>query len=107
MKVTKSHLVNNPENFGRRVVILGAGACVAALPGGDAEGRILPTMDNLIEVLGLETVLERAGIEYQGRNFEAIYSELYTKNSESAFLRKIMASYFKFSSSAYYRTNLK
>lgn len=84
MKVTKSQLTNKPENRGRHVVILGAGASVAAFPEGN-----LPTMDNLIEVLRLETLLEQSGIEYQGRNFEAIYSDLYTTNPESVSLKKI------------------
>jgi hypothetical protein len=42
-----------------------------------------------VETLGLETVLDRAGIGYQGRNFEVIYSELYTKNPHSASIKKI------------------
>jgi len=49
---TESELVEKPENWGRHVVILGAGASVAAFPQGDAYGRKLPTMDGLIELLG-------------------------------------------------------
>ena len=52
MRVIKSDLINKPEKRGRHVVIVGAGASVAAFPKGDANRKILPTMDNLIEVLG-------------------------------------------------------
>ncbi|MFA4830046.1 MAG: hypothetical protein WC855_12665 [Thermodesulfovibrionales bacterium] len=89
MKVTELQLINKPENRGRHVVILGAGASRAAFSEGDANGKILPVMDDLIAVLRLETIMEQSGIEYQGRNFEAIYSELYEKNPESAFLKDI------------------
>lgn len=89
MKVTKDQLIGKPKNWGRHVVIVGAGASVQAFGEGDAKGRKLPTMDNLVETLGLETVLDETGVEYQGRNFETIYSELYTKNPDSTSIKKI------------------
>jgi hypothetical protein len=89
MIIGKCVLVNKPENLRGHVVILGAGASVQALPQGDVNGRKLPTMNNFVEVLNLETVLMQAGIEFQGRNFETIYSELYMKNPESDFLKRI------------------
>ena len=58
------------------LVILGAGASVAALPDGDNNGKFLPTMDNFVSILGLGSALSKAGIEYQGRNFEDIFSEI-------------------------------
>ena len=58
------------------VVILGAGASVAALPQGDCNGIRLPVMLNLVAMLGLESVLAKAGLEHQGRNFEDIYNQL-------------------------------
>jgi len=87
-----------PEKLRCHVVILGAGASVAAFPDGDANGAILPTMDNLIEVLGLEPLLERAGVRDQHRNFETVYSELYEYDSGSPFLKEIEGAvydYFK------------
>jgi hypothetical protein len=99
MRVTKSELINKPENRGRHVVIVGAGASVAAFPKGDANRKILPTMDNLIEVLGLETILEQTGIRYDGRNFEAVYSELYMKDPESTFLKKLDETVYSYFSS--------
>ena len=99
MKITKSQLINKPENRGRHVVILGAGASVAAFPKGDSNWKKFPTMDNLIEVLGLKTLLEQAEIEYQGRNFEVIYSELYAKDPKSVFLNKIEEAVYSYFSS--------
>lgn len=89
MRITKSHLVNNPENLSGHVVILGAGASVAAFPNGDANGKRLPMMDNFIEMLGLEQLLEQAGVKNIYRNFEEVYSELYENDPESPLLKKI------------------
>jgi Adenine specific DNA methylase Mod len=89
MRITKSQLVNEPGKWGRHIVILGAGASVAAFPNGDANGKRLPTMDNLIEMLGLEPVLERGGVKNRRRNFEDIYSELYENDPGSPFLKEI------------------
>ena len=89
MRVRKSQLINKPGNWGRHVVVLGAGASVAAFPQGDLNGNKLPTMDNLIEMLGLESVLKRGGVEDPGRNFEIIYSELYEIDPELPIIREI------------------
>jgi len=63
-QVTKSH-----------VVILGAGASLAAFPSGDRSGKRLPVMNNLVEVCGVAETLNRAGLDPK-RNFEELYSEL-------------------------------
>ncbi len=89
MKVTKDQLTNKPENRRRHVVIIGAGASVQAFPEGDANGLRLPTMDNFIETLSLQTILENAGVEHEGLNFETIYSKLHIKNPDSTSINKI------------------
>ncbi len=97
MKITKSQLIKEPKNWGRHIVILGAGASVAAFPHGDAHGKRLPTMDNLIEMLGLEPILEKVGVKNRRRNFEDIYSELYERDPELTILKeieKIIYTYF-------------
>lgn len=58
------------------VVVLGAGASRQAFPSGDARGRRLPVMNDLVEVAGLTTLLKRGPVPYEGRNFEELYSEL-------------------------------
>lgn len=57
------------------VVLLGAGASRAAFPDGDASGRRLPVMNDLIEVTGLQQLVAKAGLQ-PGRNFEETYDEL-------------------------------
>jgi hypothetical protein len=58
------------------VVLLGAGASVAALPKGDKNGRRLPVMDNFVEVVGLAPILKKLGIANHSQNFETLYSDL-------------------------------
>jgi len=89
MRTTKSELINKPENRGRHVVILGAGASRQAFRNGDADGKKLPTMDDFVDILGLGPVLERGWVKCSGRNFESVYSELYEKDPESTVLREI------------------
>jgi hypothetical protein len=59
------------------VVILGAGASIAACPTGDASGKPLPSMADFIEKLNLGPILAKANIEYCGRNFEEIYAAIF------------------------------
>jgi hypothetical protein len=58
------------------VVVLGAGASLAAFPNGDANGRRLPLMADFVQVVGLGPTLERHGISYTGANFEELYASL-------------------------------
>ena len=70
-------LVRDTEMDRPHVVILGAGASLQAFPDGDRKGQRLPLMDDLVEVVGLGSILEEQGISYADRNFEEIYSDLY------------------------------
>jgi hypothetical protein len=64
-------------NHSPHVVILGAGASLAACPRGDANGIRLPVMANLVSVLGLEPLLAKIGIEdCASQNFEVIYDRI-------------------------------
>ncbi len=67
--------------FGRpHVVILGAGASLAAFPHGDANGISLPLMCDFIEKVGLEKDLSNYRIDFKGQDFEEIYSNLCDKD---------------------------
>ena len=80
MIVTAQQLLENPLNTYRHVVLLGAGASRAAFPDGDASGRSLPLMPDLMSVLNLLPLFDKAGIEIgKKRNFEVIYSRLFGK----------------------------
>ena len=59
------------------VVILGAGASLAAFPKGDKNGLRLPLMSDLITVFGLDEVLENHGISSAVGNFEELYSDIH------------------------------
>ena len=56
------------------VVILGAGASRATCPKGDKNGKVLPLMNDFIQILELEN-LENLGFDLK-LNFEIIYSKL-------------------------------
>lgn len=58
-------------------VILGAGASLAACPGGDLNGHHLPVMLDLVETLDLASILSRAGVRHGGRNFEDVYDDIH------------------------------
>ena len=68
--------IKNNCNHSPHVLILGAGASYAAFPEGDRNGLKLPLMNNLVEVIGLENLLSKHGLKYEGENFEAIYDAL-------------------------------
>lgn len=63
-------------NHAPHVVILGAGASLAAFPNGDAHGRQLPLMRDLIDKVGLRENLVAAGVHDDLENFEALYDRL-------------------------------
>lgn len=72
------------------LVILGAGASIAATPNGDRTGRRLPSMANFIEVLNLGGVLAYAGINgAEAENFEALYSRLVSEGGKEELVQTI------------------
>jgi hypothetical protein len=58
------------------VVIIGAGASLAACPGGDKNGNKLPLMNDLIDVVGLRPILRDYGINDAISDFESFYDDL-------------------------------
>jgi hypothetical protein len=60
------------------LVLLGAGASLAAFTNGEKNGMELPLMNNFVETVnGLSDYLDEYGIDYLGKNFEDLYSSLY------------------------------
>jgi len=70
------------------VIVLGAGASRAAFPSGDARGRRLPLMADLVDVLGLSPTIKAAGFD-PNRNFESLYSELHSLDPQPPLLALI------------------
>lgn len=73
-------------NHAPHVVIVGAGASLAALPHGDVAERKLPLMKNIVEIIGLETLLASHGIKEGYDDFEALYDSLASSGGHGALL---------------------
>jgi hypothetical protein len=78
------------------VVILGAGASLAACPNGDINGRVLPLMDTqFLETCYLREPLQKAGVDVS-KGIEEIYSQLADANQFEllAMVERKIESYF-------------
>ena len=90
MQMTREEGVRRVYDGRSHVVILGAGASIAAtLRDSEATGKRLPSMEDFVAVLGLEDLVREAGLGDGERNFERIYSELYAQDPASPLLAKI------------------
>jgi hypothetical protein len=69
------------------LVLLGAGASLAAFPNGDANGRRLPLMNTLVDVLELAHILSAADLPIRG-NFEEIYASIHDDPAAQRFEQK-------------------
>lgn len=70
------------------VVLLGAGASKAAFPDGDAEGVVVPLMQELTAALGAESLL--AGLwEGPEEEFEGLFSRLHADNPDNPILQQL------------------
>jgi len=84
--------INQVYNGLRHVVILGAGASIAAtLRNPEKSGKKLPSMDNFISVIGLEDLIEQVPDWVKSDNFETLYGRLYGAEPDSPLLREIEA----------------
>ncbi len=93
--VSVKELLNNPHIDRPHVVVLGAGASVAATPSGDAAGRRLPVMANFCEIVGLSELLRDHGVD-PSVNFEATCSKLCASDSSSDLLGEIQSRVVRF-----------
>lgn len=85
------------KNFHPHVVILGAGASLAAFPKGDRNGNILPTLNNIVEIIGIAPYLKELGIHLPVNDFEAVFDELnkkYPNNTTFAKIKEQIYNYF-------------
>ncbi len=72
------------------VVILGAGATIAALPQGDKNGKKQYSMNQLTQINNITNILEEHGIKANEiENFELFFSSLYSENPNSPLITKI------------------
>lgn len=73
--------IRHKTNPAPHLVILGAGASVAACPNGDASGRRLPLMRDLVDTIGARELLIAHGITTGFDDFEALYNGLASDSS--------------------------
>lgn len=85
----KMHEYEKQMKLRPHVVILGAGASVAAIQNGDANGRKTSVMHGFIEKLGMKSLMESVNLETESENLEDIYSEL-SERSECAGVLNIL-----------------
>lgn len=76
-------------NHAPHVILLGAGASLAAFPAGDANRRKLPLMRNLVEVVGLGELLAAHGVRDGYEDFEALYDGLASDNVKPELLQSL------------------
>jgi len=62
------------------VVILGAGATIAAIPNGDKYGQKSSVMDGFIDELDMRSVIESVNLATSSTNLEDIYTELHERS---------------------------
>lgn len=62
------------------VVVLGAGATVAAIPNGDKCGQRSSVMDGFINELDMRSVIESVNLKTTSTNLEDIYTELHERS---------------------------
>jgi hypothetical protein len=81
--------IGNPKSKRQHVVILGAGASLAAFQNGDRNGQKLPIIKNFIDVVGLTDLLSANGINAPYDDFEGIYSDIAVNKNKSQLQNEI------------------
>jgi hypothetical protein len=89
-ELTKEDRIKTVFGGGGHVVILGAGASIAStMRNPEPGGKVLPSMNNFIEVVGLQDIVESLPIKLKANNFEELYSRMYDDNPESIEIKEI------------------
>lgn len=90
MSLTKEDRIKNVYGGGGHVVILGAGASIAStIRNNEKRNKRLPSMDNFIEVVGLQDIVDSLSEELHAKNFEILYSNLHDNNPESDEIKEV------------------
>jgi hypothetical protein len=88
--LTREDRIKTVFGGGGHVVILGAGASIAStLRNPEPSGKILPSMNNFVDVVGLQDIVETLPEKLQANNFEELFSRLYDNNPESDEIKEI------------------
>lgn len=88
--MTKEEGIKQVYGGGGHVVILGAGASIAStMRNPERNGKRLPSMDNFVEVLGLEDIVAKVPENLKAENFEKLYGNLHSENPKNKILLEI------------------
>ncbi len=97
--LTKEDRIKTVFGGGGHVVILGAGASIAATKRNpELNGKRLPSMNDFIELVGLQDIVDSLPIGLRATNFEELYSNIHSDNPVSDILNEIekrVYDYFK------------
>lgn len=100
MGMTKEEGIKQVYNGGGHVVILGAGASIASsLRNSEKKGKSLPSMNNFIELVGLQDIVDKVPDDLKATNFEELYSNLHNADPNSEFIKEIEKRVFDYFSS--------
>ena len=88
-EVSVEQKIRQVSMYKPHVVLLGAGASRAALPTGDAKGRKLPVMADLLDVVPVRDILTQACVPTDEDDFETTYSKIANDDSLSDLKSKI------------------
>lgn len=84
MPLTKEDRIKTVYGGGGHIVILGAGASIAStIRNPEKSGKKLPSMDNFIDIVGLQDIVDAIPIELRAKNFEQLYTNLHNINPGS------------------------
>ena len=78
------------------VVLLGAGASRAALPDGDASGRLVPVMADILDAVPLKDLFDQAGVQVRENDFEEAYSRIAEDQDHSDLAQMIEKNVFDY-----------
>lgn len=89
--------INQVYNGLRHVVILGAGASIASnIRNPEVNGKLLPSMDNFISIVGLEEIVEKVPNHLKAKNFETLYGNIHRELPNSDLLLDIESTIQKY-----------
>lgn len=93
---TRQEEIKNVTMDRPHVVLLGAGASRASFPDGDKNGKTLPLMNDLVEILNMAPLLQKLSINTNDINFENIFSDLYANKKYRSTINLIEEKIFNY-----------
>jgi len=88
--------ISNTSATEAHIVLIGAGASRAAFPDGEAKGLHLPLMVDFAEIVPIRPLLEKSGVDWRGRGFEEVYSELAQDSSKATVVAELEAAIYAY-----------